>query len=87
MDDALDQMITRWVAAAGLRAARAFAFTVATAALLWAAPYDMPSAVVIGLAVGFLSIFNIGARMSALAIGFLLFVALTPKEIVLHILN
>lgn len=91
LDDGVgEDTITQWAIVGSVRMVRAVVFTVVAVALLLVIPYQMEGnviAVITALAVGILSLINQGSRISLVAIGVLLLLAIVPKEVVLGLIN
>lgn len=88
MDDGVgEDAITEWAILASFRMARAAIFATAAIALLWVAPYQLPAPFITAAAIGVLSLINQGSRVSLVAIGVLLLLAIVPKEIVLGLIG
>ncbi|HJP68647.1 MAG TPA: hypothetical protein VJ846_07075 [Sphingomicrobium sp.] len=84
MDDGIgEDAITEWAILASFRMARAAIFAAVAIALLWVSPYQLANPFITAIAIGVLSLINQGSRVSLVAIGVLLLLAIIPKEVVL----
>lgn len=86
LDDVTDAEISQWWFLAGVRAFRAVVFFVAAFGLTWVAPYQLPNANVLAIVISALSMINQGSRVSIVALGILMLIAVIPKEIVLALI-
>lgn len=77
-----DEFVGKYFPIIVVRVTRALAFFLLALLLFWIAPVRMPNTFIVSVLIGFLALINQGSRLSLVALGFLMLLAIAPHSVI-----